>query len=1004
MTDKVGAVMVVGGGISGVQSALDLADSGFKVYLVEKRPSIGGTMAQLDKTFPTNDCSMCILAPKLVSAGRHHNIELITNADIEGIEGEPGNFNVTLNRRTLRVDEEACTGCGICAEKCPVEVYDEYNEGMKKRKAIYVRYPQAVPLVYCIDKENCIGCGVCIEECQADCIQYEMEDATLEVPVGAVILSPGFEEFDASLKKEYGYGEYKNVVNSIEFERMLSATGPYFGMVLRPSDGQIPKKIAFLQCVGSRDEKVGNKYCSSVCCMYAIKEAIIAGEHTEGLEPHIFFMDVRAFGKEFEDYRRRAEEEYGIELKRGVRVASVDEDPETNNLILSYDENGDIKKEEYDMVVLSVGLTPAKDAEALSKKLNFNLNEHGFCETTVFDPLNTSRPGLFVSGSFAAPKDIPTTVAEASGVAAKATSLIAGERNTLAEVKEFPEEKDVAGEEPRIGVFVCHCGINIGGVVEVPDVVEYAKSLPNVVFAESNLYTCSSDTQNNIKEKIEEHDLNRVVVASCTPRTHEPLFQSTIREAGLNPYLFEMANIRDQCSWIHMHQPEKATRKSKDLVRMAVAKARLIEPLERSQLPVTQSAVVIGGGVSGMTAALEIAEQGFEVHMVEREDRLGGLLADIHHEEDGKKLSEFTSDLISRVRDNGNILVHLNSEGEDVSGFVGNFVVELSSGEELETGAIIVATGAKQYEPNEYFYGEDDRVVTHLDVEEMMKEGPIDADSVVFIQCVGSRNDEVPYCSRVCCTGAVRRAIDIKKENPDTEVHILHKDIRTYGFRENLYREAGEMGVNFIRYPEDKMPEVEKDGADLKVTVEDTVLGNSLDLNPDLLVLSAGIRPHEDSDVLAKMLKVPLSKDGFFLEAHQKMRPVDFATEGVFLAGIAHWPKFVDESIAQAAGAAARAMTVISKDELETEGIIAAVNDELCDGCGICEPVCEYNAIEIVEVEGDPEKMRAEINEGLCKGCGGCVAACPAGAMEQKGFKTDQMIAVINAALEGGEY
>ena len=1002
MAGKIGAVLVVGGGISGVQTALDLADSGFKVYLVEKRASIGGTMAQLDKTFPTNDCSMCIMAPKLVAAGRHENIELITNTEVEMIQGVPGDFVVTLKKNTLRVDEDKCTGCGECAIKCPVETQDEYNEGMKKRKAIFVAYPQAVPLVFSIDKNVCIGCGICKEECKAQAVVYEKKSEALEIPVGAVILCPGFEEFDARLKKEYGYGEFKNVVTSIEFERMLSATGPYFGTVMRPSDGEIPRKVAFIQCVGSRDQKVGNPYCSSVCCMYAIKEAIIAGEHTEGLKPHIFFMDVRAVGKEFEDYRARAEKEYGVVMHRGSRVASVGEDPLTKNLFLRYSLGSETTTEEFDLVVLSVGMRPSADAEKLSKRLGFKLNKYGFCETDVFSPLSTSRPGIFVSGSFAAPKDIPTTVAEASGSVAKAAALIAEARNTLVTVKEYLPEIDVAGQEPRIGVFVCHCGINIGGTVKVPAVVEYAKTLPGVVYAGENIFSCSSDTQEKIKDKVKEHNLNRVVVASCTPRTHEPLFQNTIREAGLNPYLFEMANIRDQCSWIHMHEPEKATEKAKALVRMAVAKARLLEPLKKSKLGVLHSAVVVGGGLAGITAALEVAAQGFPVHIIEKTGQLGGNLPRLYHKEGARKPRDYLNEIIAKVRDSKNITVHLNTKIEDVTGFVGNFKVKTNH-EEIDTGAIIVATGANEYKPGEYSYGQDKRVITQLELEQKLDDGSLKAKKVVMIQCVGSRNEQVPYCSRICCATAIKNAIEIKHQSPSTEVYIMHKDIRTYGFREELYKEAGELGVNFIRFPEGTMPRIEGKAGQLEVITQDTVLGEEVMVKPDLLVLSVGIRPNEDNEELAKMLKVPLSKDGFFLEAHMKLRPVDFATEGIFLAGAAHWPKFVDEVIAQASGAATRAMTIISKDYLETEGIIAAVNEMVCNGCGICEPICEYKAITLVKDEKDPEKIKALINEGLCKGCGACVAACPSGAMEQKGFKNEQMYAMIDAALEGGK-
>ena len=1003
MANNVGAVMVVGGGISGVQAALDLADSGFKVYLVEKKASIGGTMAQLDKTFPTNDCSMCIMAPKLVAAGRHQNIELITNAEVEMIQGVPGDFMVTLKKNTLRVDEEKCTGCGECAIKCPIETKDEYNEGMKKRKAIYVMYPQAVPLVYCIDKNTCIGCGICHEECKARAVVYEKQSEALEIPVGAVILCPGFEEFDARLKKEYGYGEYKNVVTSIEFERILSATGPFFGTVMRPSDGELPKKVAFIQCVGSRDEKVHNTYCSSVCCMYAIKEAIIAGEHTTGLKPSIFFMDIRAVGKEFEDYRERAEKEYGITMYRGARVASVEEDPVTKNLTVRYSHEGDTKSEEFDMVVLSVGLKPPEDAEKLAKRLGIKLNKHGFCDTSIYDPLATSRPGIFVSGVFAAPKDIPTSVAEASGVASKAGAIIAPSRNTLVAKPSFPEEIEVEGQTPRIGVFVCHCGINIGGTVKVPKVVEYAKTLPNVAYAEENLYTCSSDAQERIKEKIRENKLNRVVVASCTPRTHEPLFQNTIKEAGLNTYLFEMANIRDQCSWIHMHEPEKATEKAKDLVRMAVAKSRLLEPLKTYRLEVNHSTVVIGGGLAGMTAALDIADQGFNVHLVEKTGHLGGYLAKLPLIEGGMKPKDHMDRLIKRIRESKNITVHLNNEVVDVTGFIGNFKLKLKGGEELDTGTIIAATGGLEYKPTEYMYGKDPRVMTQLELEDKLAHNQFHGKNVVMIQCVGSRNEQVKYCSRICCVHAIKNAIEIKKQSPTTNVYVLHKDIRTYGFREDLYREAGQLGVNFLRFQEGTMPKLETAGKDLEIVAFDTVLREDIRLRPDALVLSTGVRPNPDNVEIAKLMKVCGSKDGYFLEAHMKLRPVDFATEGIFLAGLAHWPKFIDEVIAQASGAAARAMTIISKEQLETEGIIAAVNDDVCNGCGICDPVCEYKAIVIIQDPANPDKRRAVVNEGLCKGCGACVAACPSGAMEQKGFKNDQMNAIIDAAFTEGK-
>ncbi len=1010
MSEKTGSVLVVGGGIAGVQTSLDLAESGFKVYLVERKPSIGGVMAQLDKTFPTNDCSMCILSPKLVEAARHPMISMLTLSEVMAVEGEAGNFTVTLKKHPRYVREDRCVGCGLCAEKCPSKVSSEYEVGMSQRKAIYVPYAQAVPMKYAIDADRCLWltkqrCGNCKKVCPADAIDYEQKEVIEKLNVGAVVLTPGFQVFDATRKREYGYGDFKNVVTSLEFERILSATGPYQGHVVRPSDHKTPKKVAFIQCVGSRDEKVGNPYCSSVCCMYALKQAIIAQEHTHGLEPTIFFMDIRAFGKEFEDYRARAENEYGIKMYRGSRVASVDENPESKDLTLRFSSGAsEVSSADFDLVVLSVGLEAPASAKELSDRLGIKLNEFGFCHTGVYTPLETSRKGIYVSGAFSSPKDIPTTVAEASGAASKAGAHVFMNRISIDDViKDVPED-DVKGQEPRIGAFICDCGINIKGTVDVPSVVEYVKTLPNVVYAEENKYTCSADTQELIKKKIKEHKLNRVVVASCTPRTHEALFQSTIKEAGLNMFLFEMANIRDQCSWIHMNEPEKATAKAKDLVRMAVAKSRFLEPLSKSRLGVTPSAIVVGGGLAGLTAALDMAQQDFHVDLVERTGELGGRLNKLFTPEEGKSPKDYIKGLIAQVKASDKITLMMNSEIEDVAGFVGNYKVKVKTPEgtkELDTGAIVVAVGSEEYVPKEYMYGQDKNVVTMNELEDKLAHGHFSSKKVVMVQCVGSRNKEAPYCSRVCCSKALKNAIEIKKKHPETEVYILHKDIRSYGFREALYRQAGELGVKFVRFDEGKDPVLGKVGEHFEVIVEDTVLGSPLLLRPDLVVLSTGTRPNPDNEHLAKLLKVPLSKDGFFLEAHMKLRPNDFATNGVFLAGIAHWPKFIDETIAQASGAAARAMTIISKEFLETQGIIAAVNDDVCDGCGVCEPVCEYRAITIVGT-GVPDKLKAVINEGLCMGCGTCVAACPSGALEQKGFKTSQILAQIDAALEGG--
>ena len=1009
LSDKIGAVLVVGGGIGGIQSALDLADSGFKVYLLDESPSIGGVMTQLDKTFPTNDCSMCILAPKLVTAGRHQNIEILSCSEVVSVDGQAGHFTVKVTRKALYINEETCTGCGVCLRECPTRAIDAYNEGLSLRSSAYIKFPQAVPLVAVIDRDSCIGCGICKYVCPADAVEYDQRDEESTLEVGAIILSPGFKEFDPSVKTEYGYGRCTNVVTSTEFERMLSASGPYQGTFVRPSDGEIPKKIAFIQCVGSRDKQIEKEYCSSVCCMYATKEAVIAKEHASIVEPTIFFLDIRAYGKDFDKYVTKAEEEHGVRFIRS-RVSSIDEVPKTKNLVVEYaSEDGELNKEEFDLVVLSVGLSQPEGAEKLAKNFGVKLNKDGFCDTDEFSPVKTTKEGIFVCGAFQGPKDIPGSVIQASGAAGEVSSLLSASRDTLVEKKEYPPEIDVAGQEPRIGVFVCRCGINISAYVDVPSVAEYAKGLPNVVYVEDNLFTCSQDTQQKIKEKIKEQKLNRVIVASCTPRTHESLFRETVREAGLNPYLFEMANIRDQCSWIHMQDPQGATKKAKDLVRMAVAKASLIEPLPKIQSEVVPRGLVIGGGLAGMVAALGIAEQGFEVYLIEKERELGGNLRDLYYTLAGKDAQDLLKKLIARVEKEDLIHVYTEAEIKSVEGSVGKFKTTIGSGEvemELEHGIVIVATGAQEYRSDEYLYGTDERVITQRELEDRIANHPgkvKNYEKIVMIQCVGSRDDERPYCSRVCCSEAIKNALKVKGINEKSEVYVLYRDIRTYGFKEEYYNKAGEAGVLFIRYDEDKKPVVSNEGGKLTVSVLDPTLNETIQIEPDVLVLSVATVPGNDNEKLSELLKVSLNEDNFFLEAHVKLRPVEFATDGIFLCGLAHSPKFIDESISQAKAAVSKACSILSKPFIEVEGIIAHVDEEKCSGCGTCKSVCEYNAIEIETiVEDGKEIRRAKITEALCKGCGSCAAACPSGAIDQKGFTTEEIYAMIDSALEEG--
>lgn len=1008
----VGAVMVVGGGIAGVQSALDLAESGYYVYLVEKSPSIGGVMAQLDKTFPTNDCSMCILSPKLVEGGRHLNIRLITMADIEALEGETGNFTATVIERPRYVDTEKCIACGLCAEKCPKKVEDEFNEGLGKRKAAYVKYPQAVPLKYAIDEDKCLffekgKCRACEKFCPAGAIDFNQKPKTHKIEVGSVILAPGFKAYDPIAYDTYGFGRFPNVITSMEFERILSASGPFEGHLQRPSDRKTPAKIAWLQCVGSRDIHHGARgYCSGVCCMYAIKEAVIAKEHSkEGLDTAIFFMDMRTYGKEFERYYNRAKDEKGVRFIRS-RIHSIEPAvPGSDDLKIEYvDESGTIRSEVFDLVVLSVGLDVSDDVKALAKKLAIDTNANNFAATSGFSPVQTSRPGVFVCGAFSGPKDIPYSVMEASAASAASAALLARSRNSLTQEKTYPPEEPIAEEEARIGVFVCHCGINIGSVVDVPGVREYARSLPNVAYVADNLFTCSQDTQKLIREAVQEHKLNRVVVAACTPRTHEPLFQETIREAGLNRYLFELANIRDQDSWVHQSQPEKATEKAKDLVRMAVAKVALLEPIERMRVGLNQSALIIGGGVAGMSAAVNLADQGFKTYIIEQDEELGGHGLKVKQTWMGEDVKSRIAELRDRVKGNANIEVLSKTKLTNVKGFVGQFTSTVASNgveREIEHGVAILATGAHSLKPEEYLYGQSDRVTRWHEMDKFFTENPArlqESEAVAFIQCVGSREPGRPYCSKICCTASVQEAIELKTKKPDLDVYILYRDLRTYGLREELYKKARELGVLFIRFNQDEKPVVEKfsqNGKEkLKITVKDHVLGRPVQLVVDYLNLATAIIP-KGQEELARFFKVPLNEDGFFLEAHMKLRPVDFATDGVFVCGLAHYPKPIEESIAQAQAAAARAGNVLAKPYVEVEPVVSVVDQDFCIGCGLCEASCPFGAIRLSKVHG--KGYRAETISASCKGCGVCAASCPQKAIDMMHFRTRQIVAAIRA-------
>jgi len=857
--------------------------------------------------------------------------------------------------------------------------------------------------VRCLACGICSECHLCVQVCKREAIDHQQADVLEEIEVGSVILSPGYALYKPELSPELGYGRYANVVTSMEFERMLSASGPWGGHITRrSSDHREPKKIAFLQCVGSREKE--HDYCSSVCCMYATKEAMLAIEHIPGVEVKIFQMDMRAFGKGFDAYFERGKEK-GIQYIP-CRISALEEDPETKDILIQYESSDgghSVKEEWVDLSILSIGMSPLPDIQDLARASGIELDSHQFCSIQNFHPLETSRPGVFASGAFTEPKDIPDSVIQASGAAAKALTVIGEARGTLIRKKEYPPEREVSPEEePRIGAFICSCGTNIAGTVDVKEVVEYAKSLLGVVHAENTIYTCSADSLKLIQERVQELNLNRVVVASCTPRTHEPLFRDTIREVGLNPYLFEMANIRDQCSWVHMNLKQEATEKAKHLVRMAIACSKNLEPLHQVPRSLVHNCLVVGGGLAGMVGALSMADQGYSVYLIEREKELGGRLRQIYFSGNGGDPQAYLRELIQRVENHPRIEVLKGYQVVEHEGAVGNFKTKVANGSVrrvLDHGATIIATGGREYRGKAYLLGEDLRVITQEEFEKriLISDPSLSkAKSIVMIQCVGPWDEDPSrsfYCSRICCSVAIKNAIRMKELHPEVSVTILYKDMRTYGFKEVFYTKAREKGVLFVRFDEKKKPSVSLSNGRLSVQLEDPMLHLPLTFHPDLLVLSEAVVPNEGSKELANLFKFPLTLEGFFLEAHVKLRPVDFATDGLYLCGMAHYPKSINETIAQAEAASARAATILSQEVLQVGGVVAVVEGERCAACLTCVRVCPYS-VPVINAKGE-----AEIDLVKCKGCGSCVAECPAKAIELMHFRDRQLRAKCQALV-----
>ncbi len=1023
------SVMVVGGGIGGMRSALDLADAGLKVYLIEQTPCLGGRVAQLGFMFPQHDCVLCrgtpdhgygctrpSISPAYLQHNQHPNIEILTNTHVVDIEGQAGDFTISLRQEPRYVDIDRCINCGYCAEVCPVILPDPYQQGMTKRKAAFKLSARAAPDAYCIDRgPYCDDCGKCVEVCPSKAIDLNDKPRLFSIGTGAIVLALGFQIYDPAELEEYGYRRYPNVLHAMDYERLASRSGPTEGLVRRPSDQCTPKSIAWLQCIGSRDQH--NSYCSSICCMYATKEAMLAKQRLgESLDCTVFIMDERAFNKEYAAYFDKARNRHHIEYVR-CRVSQIREDPETNDLILKFaDPNGFKHEKRYEMVVLAAGLQPPKSAEHFTQMLDLELNEFGFCHTDKFTPLQSTHSGVFVAGAFSSPKEIVETIIDASGAAAEVMRLLNDQLNTYPYSREMPfltqnsllPEKDLLEEPPRVGVFACTCGGTFSETIDIPALAWEAAHWPNVVSAEVIDFACFPERLDFIRERIQSKNLNRVVIAGCSNRTHDSLFQKTVRQAGLNPYLVELVNLKEQCVRVHRWQPQLANKKARELTRMAAARVAMAAPVHKRRHNVRPSALVIGGGLSGMTAALAIADSGYDVFLVERSERLGGNLQDMWYVAEGFNPRRLGRDLVNRVRAHQHIHAYTHADIIAHRGHIGCYQTELEirrpgGGPDslvLEHGVIIVATGAREAHEHPWL-AKYSAVITQRELEDRIIHQPEKIAAlrdVVMIQCVQAEGAP-QYCSRVCCTNTMKNAIRLKLFNPGCNVTVLYKNIITYGFREEFYTEARRLGVIFLRYTDEEPPRIHPIPNSERVTVQvrDLALNRWLELPADIVPLSMSIIPAEGSDRLAQMLRVPLSSEGFFEEAQLKLRPMDFMREGIFLAGMAHYPKFIEESISHALAAAARALTILSqRDSLYMGGVVAVVDPDKCVGCLTCTRTCPFQIPQVIAQEGrcgvGGLGGAAFIEDALCQGCGTCTGECPANAIQLVNYTDEQMM------------
>ena len=999
------SVLVIGGGVGGIRAALDLAESRRNVILIDKSYSIGGLMTQLDRTFPTNNCDLCTVSPHLSETTRQIHLDLQPMTQLEDLIGEAGDFKATLVTEPRYIDMDKCTACGECHKHFPQAV--RFTPGLDPRAPTCMRYPQATPYAFSIDMEKITDIKALQKICKADAIIPDDTHKKTVLDVASVVLSVGAQLFDPAVLDNFGGGQFDNVVTGLEYERIMSASGPFQGDLVRVSDKKRPQKVAWIQCVGSRGiNRADVPYCSGVCCMYALKEAIVTKERfAESIETTIFYMDMRTYGKDYELYFNRAKNDYGIKMIRS-RPHSIFEDQETKNLSITYAVEEEVQKktEEFDMVVLSTGFRVPEETADLAKRLDIELNPYNFAKTDHFNSVKTSRAGVYVCGVFESPKDIPETMVQASAAASMAASDLPAMMDVAEDEDAFMPERDVSGEEPKIGVFICDCGLEIGGVIDVDKMVEYAGAQSGVVVSQAVGYGCSSDSMSMIEASVKTNNLNRVVIGGCSPRTHETKFQDLMRRAGLNKYLVEIVNLRDQNTWAHMGQPKEALDKAYKLLGIGISGVKKSRPLTDQTLPMNQNALVVGGGVTGMTAALQLADQGIRVYLVERSPVLGGLAKSIRRTIEGDDVGPFMNQLIEDVSAHENIQVLTRTIIVDHSGIPGRFKTGIQTGPrmnymQLNHGVTILATGALPNRPDAYGLGTHNNIVTQLELDAVIEGDPekIKAmNQVAMIQCVGSREPDNPNCSRICCQAAIKNALRIKAINPDAQIFVLYRDIRTYGFQEDYYRQARNLDIKFIRFSLDNRPEVWVENDQVSVFVDDVILGRKIQIEIDCLALSTGmIADDETTEDLSMMFHLPRTADNYFLEDHVKLRPVDTSVMGVYIAGTAHSPKIIKESITQAHAAAGRAQTLLAKKEINLGAAVAKVDGSKCAACLICVRACPFN-IPFINEDG-----YSQIDPAKCQGCGVCAADCPAKAIQLLAYEDDQILAKLDGLFGG---